>query len=57
MHLVQSKLWRFLLSKLIDLIKQYYFYGGASQYKNKKNFVNLCYDKDDFGMDAERRLL
>jgi hypothetical protein len=22
------------------------------QYKNRKNFLNLCYHKDDFGMDA-----
>ena len=27
--------------------------GAASQYKNRKNFLNLCNHKDDFGVEAE----
>ena len=27
--------------------------GEASQYKNGKNFLNLCYHRDDFGVSAE----
>jgi hypothetical protein len=23
------------------------------QYKNGKNFINICYHKDEFGMDAK----
>lgn len=34
--------------------KLYYFSdGSAAQYKNKKNFTNLCYHKNDFGIEAE----
>ena len=36
------------LSKII-----YFSDGAGSQYKNRKNFGNLCYHKDDFGMAAE----
>ena len=31
----------------------YFSDGAASQYKNRKNFVNLCLHKDDFGISAE----
>ena len=27
--------------------------GAASQYKNRKNFFNLCHHKEDFGISAE----
>ena len=27
--------------------------GCAAQYKNRKNFINLCYHMDDFGVPAE----
>ena len=27
--------------------------GAASQYKNRKNFINLCLHEDDFGISAE----
>ena len=38
---------------LPNLIKCYYFSDGAgSQYKNHKNFANLCDHKADFGVDA-----
>ena len=31
----------------------YFLDGAASQYKNRKNFINLCLHKDDFGISAE----
>jgi hypothetical protein len=31
----------------------YFSDGAASQYKNRKNFLNLCHHKDDFGIKAE----
>jgi hypothetical protein len=53
-RLFQSKVCSFLSGELKDLTKIFCFsYGAASQYKNRKNFINLCYLKDDFGMDAE----
>ena len=34
--------------------KVFYFTDGSSaQYKNRKNFANLTYNKDDFSSDAE----
>ena len=34
--------------------KVFYFSDGCSgQYKNFKNFINLCHHKDDFGLNAE----
>jgi hypothetical protein len=39
--------------KLKYFIKIYYFtHGAASQYNKRKKCINLCYHKDDFGMDA-----
>ena len=36
------------------LKKIYYFSdGAASQYKNRKNFSNLCHHEEDFGIKAE----
>ena len=36
------------------LSKLYYFSDGCGgQYKNYKNFHNLCYHSEDFGLDAE----
>ena len=31
----------------------YFSDGAALQYKNRKNFLNLCHHKDDFGVKAE----
>ena len=31
----------------------YYSDGAASQYKNRLNFLNLCYHESDFGIKAE----
>jgi hypothetical protein len=53
-HLFQSKPRSFLSGKLKDLTKIYYFfYGAALQYKNRKNFINLCYHKDIFCKGTE----
>jgi hypothetical protein len=47
----------FLSGKLKDWTKIYYFSdGAASEYKNSKNFINLCYHKDDFGMDVKQHI-
>lgn len=31
----------------------YFSDGASSQYKNKKNFTNICHHKPDFGLDAD----
>lgn len=39
---------------LININKIIYFSDGASaQYKNKKNFINLCHHEKDFSITAE----
>lgn len=55
-HLFQRALITFLKSALpiTDIKKITYFSdGAASQYKNRKNFVNLCSHEADFGIKAE----
>lgn len=55
-HVFQKKLLEFLKHNLVpDLKKNYYFSdGSAAQYKNRKNFSNLCHHLEDFdGIDAE----
>ena len=54
-HQFQRKLVEFLTatfeqkpSKII-----YVSDGCAAQYKNRKNFINLCYHMEDFGVQAE----
>ena len=37
----------------LKLKKIYFSDGAAAQYKNRKNFVNLCLHNDDFGILAE----
>lgn len=50
----QAELLGMLSSDLPSLRKIYYFSDGASsQYKNKKNFLNLCYHESDFHLSAE----
>jgi hypothetical protein len=52
--LFQSKLYSFLSGKLKDLTNIYYFsYCAKLQYKNRKNFINLCYYKGDTDMDTK----
>ena len=54
-HLFQKNLIDFLKEKFACLpLKIYYFSdGAASQYKNRKNFLNLCHHALDFGVPAE----
>ena len=54
-YLFQKRLISFLTSKLGCLPKKIYYFsdGAASQYKNRKNFVNLCLHNHDFGIKAE----
>lgn len=53
-HLFQRVLIDFLTLKIARPTKIVYFSDGcASQYKNRKNFANLCFHAQDFGMPAE----
>ena len=54
-HLFQRKLIKLLKENLdFDIQKLIYFSDGAvTQYKNFKNFINLCNHKSEFGIDAE----
>ena len=54
-YLFQKRLINFLRSKLACLPKKIYYFsdGATSQYKNRKNFVNLCLHNHDFGIKAE----
>jgi hypothetical protein len=50
----QTKLIPRLLKQHPNFTKIHYFTDGcAGQYKNKSNFLNLCYHKEDFFIDAE----
>ena len=54
MHLFVKKLLEFLTVSIKNLRKVYYFIDGASsQYKNRKNFVNLAFHMQDFNLEAE----
>ncbi|XP_050527828.1 uncharacterized protein LOC126897924 [Daktulosphaira vitifoliae] len=48
-HLIQD------IRLTVPFVKKIHYFsdGASSQYKNKKNFINLCYHIDDFGFDAE----
>lgn len=52
-HCFQRKLLQFLQSKLPVRQLIYYSDCAASQYKNRKNFLNLAYHEEDFGLKAE----
>lgn len=54
-HLFQQKLIDSLKLKFKNKLKKIFYFsdGSAAQYKNRKNFVNLCHHKKDFGIDAE----
>ena len=59
-HLFQGKLVTFLSQKFGGLKPQKIFYfsdGCAAQYKNCKNFSNLCYHMEDFGVPADGTFL
>ena len=54
-HLFQKKLISFLKDRLSFIPTKiiYFSDGAASQYKNRKNFINLCNHQADFGIQAE----
>ena len=54
-HLFQKKLIHFLTTTFLRIPdKMIYVSDGCSaQYKNKKNFINLCHHMKDFGVQAE----
>lgn len=53
-YLFQTKLFAFLKNKFNSIKKIYFFSdGSAAQYKNKKNFYNLCEMKQKHGFEAE----
>jgi hypothetical protein len=53
-HLFQKVLIEFLTKRFGKPTKMIYFSDGcAAQYKNRKNFINLCHHEEDFGMPAE----
>lgn len=51
----QKKLISYLTNKFQRLPKKIYYFsdGSAAQYKNKKNFLNLCLHEEDFNIKAE----
>jgi hypothetical protein len=54
-YLFQKKLIDFLTTKFETVPKKLYYFsdGCAAQYKNKKNFTNLCHHLEDFKIEAE----
>ena len=54
-YLFQKRLVGFLKAMMGCIPRMIYYFsdGAASQYKNRKNFLNLCYHQDDFGIPAE----
>lgn len=51
----QKSLITFLTVKFQKLPKKIFYFsdGSAAQYKNKKNFVNLCFHEEDFKVKGE----
>ena len=53
-HTYQRHVLPFLREILPNLNKIHYFSDGcAGQYKNRYNFINLCYHQEDFNLDCE----
>ncbi|XP_074029570.1 uncharacterized protein [Leptinotarsa decemlineata] len=54
-HLFQRKLISFLKSNVLPSLKKIYYFsdGSAAQYKNRKNFINICSHEQDFGIKTE----
>ena len=51
---IQTILVDYLKENLPIVHKIFYFSeGSAEQYRNRKNFINLCHHQQDFSMDAE----
>ena len=52
-HLIQQLITEHLKVTLPQIRKLEYFSDGcAGQYKNKKNFYNLCQHEKDFGLEG-----
>lgn len=51
----EKKLISYLTNKFQKLPKKIFYFsdGSAAQYKNKKNFLNLCLHEEDFNIKAE----
>ncbi len=54
-HLFQKNLIKYLKEKFGSTPRKIFYFsdGAAAQYKNRKNFINLCHHKADFGVPAE----
>ena len=54
-HCFIKELLSYLKSNVIDEVSKIYYFtdGCAAQYKNRKNFINLVYHEQDFGVPAE----
>lgn len=54
-HLFQRKLISFQKNDVLPSLKKIYYFsdGSAAQYKNRKNFINICNHKNDFGIETE----
>ena len=54
-HLFQRQFIQYLKKQFSSLPRKIYYTsdGAASQYKNRKNFINLCHHEEDFGVAAE----
>ena len=53
-HIFKNKLIEILKTKISGEINKIYFsVGAASQYKNFKNFINLCYHEKNCDIKAE----
>ena len=61
LHLFQRLFINFLKEFLPSQLRPkkilYFSDGAASQYKNKKSFLNLCHHEEDFGVKAEWHFL
>ena len=56
-YLFQKNLIKFLKERFFPRKIFYFSDGAAAQYKNRKNFLNLCLHEADFGVTAEWQLL
>ena len=54
-HLFQRQFIQYLIKQFSSLPRKIYYTsdGAASQYKNRKIFINLCHHEEDFGVAAE----
>lgn len=45
------------VKNVLPEVKKYFSDGDSSQYKNKKNFINMCQHENDFGWITEWNFL